>query len=74
MRYPDPRLPVVQAPRSLLKNPVVLESKVGMPFYERPWSLKAVVPSEPAECGCLERCQSELMDLLQALESYQVEP
>ena len=74
MRYPDPRLPVDQAPLASLRRLPSPRSRAAAPFYERPWKLRTMVPSDPGECDCLERCQSELMHLLKALESYKVEP
>ena len=74
MRYPDPRLPTVQPPLGFWRKLPSPKSNAAAPFYERPWRLKLEVPSEPAECDCLERCQSELMHLLTSLESYRVEP
>jgi len=73
MRYPDPRLPVAQTPFGSLRKLPSQKSKAAAPFYERPWRLRTIVPSDPAECDCLERCQSELMHLLKTLESYQVD-
>jgi hypothetical protein len=70
MRYPDPRQPVEGGPRGLVQKPVTPDSMSAAPFYERPWRLKLDMPSDPEECECLERCQSELMHLLRALESY----
>jgi hypothetical protein len=74
MRYPDPRLSVEQTPLGSWRKLPSPKSEAAAPFYERPWRLKTVVPSDPAECDCLEHCQSELMHLLKALASYQVEP
>lgn len=74
MRHPDPRLPVGETLLSTLRRLPSPRSKAAAPFYERPWKLRTTVPSDPAECGCLERGQSELMHLLTTLESYRVEP
>jgi len=73
MQYPGPRPPSAASPLGDLKKLPSPKSNAAAPFYERPWKLRTVVPSEPAECDCLERCQSELMHLLKTLESYQVD-
>ncbi len=73
MWYSDPRPPLAPSPLGDLRKLPSPKSKAAAPFYERPWKLRTVVPSEPSECDCLERCQSELMHLLKALASYKVE-
>lgn len=73
MWYSDPRPTLAPSPLGDLKKLPSSKSKAAAPFYERPWKLRTAVPSEPAECDCLERCQSELMHLLKTLESYQVD-
>lgn len=74
MRHPDPRPPAVKTLLGSLSKLPSPKSNAAAPFYERPWRLKLEVPSDPAECDCVDRCQSELMHLLTTLESYRVEP
>ena len=73
MQYQDPRLLVARTPLGTLRKLPSPKSNAAAPFYERPWRLKVEVPSDPAECDCVDRCQSELMHLLKTLESYQLD-
>ena len=73
MQFQDPRLPMAKTPLGTLRKLPSPKSNAAAPYYERPWRLKVEVPSDPAECDCVDRCQSELMHLLRTLESYQLD-
>ena len=69
MRYPELSLPVMVASRVPVRGMAPIDLEAATPYYERPWQLRAAVHVDPAECDCLESCQSELLLLLQTLES-----
>lgn len=69
MRYPELRLPVMVASRVSVRGMASLDMETATPYYERPWRLRAAIHIDPAECDCLESCQSELLLLLQTLDS-----